>query len=138
MVSPTAPALRLPPGARLTAYAYINETKRTFMKPDPRIDAMRLLAVALDTDNDAKADHGRLILNQIHNDGSMTDVLVALADIAAAVCRSRFGTAAHQRALSGIAQLLDKPEHKTVEQSPPSYGRTPRPHRDPPINRRNS
>lgn len=74
---------------------------------DTRIAAWRLLACALG-DDDVKADHLRLIMNQLDRNSSLVDALVTLADIAATLYRDRHGVNAHDAALSAIAHLLDE------------------------------
>lgn len=140
------PALRHPPipGIRHPATAIpTNSTKRNcnFMteKENPRITAFRLLAVAVDDHEPSRADHGRLILSQIKNDGSMIEVLLELADIAAILQRSRYGPKAYDRTISEIQRLADPypdPYRLLDYAAIPPDQRTPRrPQKDRPIRR---
>jgi hypothetical protein len=90
---------------------------------EPKVTALRLIAAALD-DDEAKGDYARYILREIYTSRSARAVLVELADVAAGVCRSRYGHVARERVLSEIASLLNQQ---------PEEQRTPRVYKDSPI-----
>jgi hypothetical protein len=92
---------------------------------DPKIHAWRLISAALDDDPDTKGLYSIAALREIRDAHIVRDVLCELADIAAMFARSRYGDCAYLRALQEIEYLIQ-----------PEPERTPRPHKDRPINRR--
>lgn len=102
------------------------------MTIDPKVTAWRLIALALDDHSHAKPDYIRLLMSQIERDGSMRDVLIALADIAATLQEKQTGVFAYCSALDEIEGLITG---KTPKRTPPC-AHTPRPHRDRPTNRK--
>jgi hypothetical protein len=130
MTTMTARRTRRPPSATAQAPSPSATVLPTYrrndkMTKDPRITALRMLAVALDTDNDARTDHGRAILNEIDQTGAWRDVLCELADIAASLQRCQYGFHAYVRALEMIQRLVIEPDQ-----------RTPRPLKDRPNRRK--